>query len=171
MLPETEYLESESQTIRIRDEINRIVNQAKASAHVDTGALKKSIFGIIGSSIYVKRVKKKELCEFEMLFYGVYEDNSKLVELVPTKIFGHDTIIYFVTEFGERMDMTKSDRILAKPQGQIRTAEPQRLFRKTPKVSTVPTISKQKDKGFTKIDFTNMLNVFKNRKNESNLKP
>lgn len=170
MLPETEYLESEIKTRQIQDRIDDIVNQAKKDAHVDTGALKKSIFGICGNSANQRRVKKDQLCEFEMLFYGVYYENSNLVELVPSKIFNHPTVIYFVTETGERLSMTKSAKYIPTPQGKLRTRPETKRTNKVSKISTVPKISKQDNSGYTFQDFTNMLNIFNNKKNEQTTK-
>lgn len=162
MLPETNTLESEQRTREIQDRIDDIVAQAKKDAHVDTGALRKSIFGICGSSASLRRVKKDTVCEFEMLFYGNYNDNSNLVELVPARILNHPTVIYFVTETGERMGMTKSVKYIPTPQGKLRTRETVKRVRKVPIIGTVAKISKQKNTGYTFQDFTNMLNTFRN---------
>lgn len=71
------YTDGELRTI-IRD----VVREAKATAHVDTGYLKRSIRGDI--------VGKNRSLEFRQVVYGVYNDNSRLVaiaqRLVPKDI-------------------------------------------------------------------------------------
>ena len=54
--------------LEIRAKAQRVVDATKASAHVDTGALRRSI-----SYTYVNNV-----VIFRQLFYGVYYDNAKL---------------------------------------------------------------------------------------------
>ena len=53
-----------------------IVNEAKRTAHVDQGTLKRSIRYTVRNGVY----------EFRQTFYGVYNDNSQLEALVRKKI-------------------------------------------------------------------------------------
>lgn len=53
-----------------------IVNEAKRTAHVDQGTLKRSIRYTVRNGVY----------EFRQTFYGIYNDNSRLEELVRKKM-------------------------------------------------------------------------------------
>ena len=53
-----------------------IVNEAKRTAHVDQGTLKRSIRYTVRNGVY----------EFRQTFYGIYNDNSQLEELVRRKM-------------------------------------------------------------------------------------
>ena len=165
MLPETQTLESQETSQKIQLEIDRIVQQAKKDAAYLTGRLQKSIFGIVGNRQGILRVRKTEVVEFEMIFYGVYNDNSNLIELVPSQIYGHPTVIYFVDEYGNRLDMTKSDKYIATPQGAARTYKSPTFVQKVPKVEKAQKFENKKT-GYNIFDFNKMLNVFKNKQNE-----
>ena len=57
----------------IRQYIREVVREAKSTANVDTGFLKSSIRGdLIGRNLSV---------EFREIFYGAYNENSKLLEI------------------------------------------------------------------------------------------
>ena len=53
-----------------------IVTEAKRTAHVDQGTLKRSIRYTVRNGVY----------EFRQTFYGIYNDNSQLEELVRRKM-------------------------------------------------------------------------------------
>jgi len=57
----------------IRQYIREVVSEAKKTAHVDTGYLKRSIRGAL--------VGRSKTVEFREVFYGQYNDNSKLPEI------------------------------------------------------------------------------------------
>ena len=58
---------------QLRVLIRDVVREARATAHVDTGYLKRSIKGDI--------IKRTNSVEFRQIFYGAYNNNSKLVEI------------------------------------------------------------------------------------------
>ena len=57
----------------IRQYIREVVSEAKRSAHVDTGFLKRSIRGDL--------IGRDRSVEFREIFYGAYNENSKLLEI------------------------------------------------------------------------------------------
>lgn len=67
------YTDGELKTI-IRD----VVREAKRQARIDTGYLKRSIRGDIFG--------KNRVLEFRQVVYGVYNENSKLVEIAEKMI-------------------------------------------------------------------------------------
>ena len=72
-LPETEYNEGQIKTL-IRD----IVREAQNTAKVDTGYLKRSISG--------NWVANNNRIEFEQIFYGAKNGNSRLLEIAKSTI-------------------------------------------------------------------------------------
>lgn len=63
-----EYTDAE-----IKQYIREVVSEAKKSAHVETGFLKRSIRGDL--------IGRNRSVEFREIFYGAYNDNSKLLEI------------------------------------------------------------------------------------------
>jgi hypothetical protein len=57
----------------IRQYIREVVSEAKRSANVDTGFLKRSIRGAL--------IGRNRSVEFREMFYGAYNENSKLLEI------------------------------------------------------------------------------------------
>ena len=57
----------------IRQYIREVVSEAKRSANVDTGFLKRSIKGAL--------IGRNRSVEFREIFYGAYNENSKLLEI------------------------------------------------------------------------------------------
>jgi len=57
----------------IRQYIREVVSEAKRSANVDTGFLKRSIRGDL--------IGRNRSVEFREIFYGAYNENSKLLEI------------------------------------------------------------------------------------------
>ena len=80
-------------TAEIREYIRRVVREAKDTAKVDTGYLKRSIKGDL--------IGRNKSVEFREIFYGAYNNNSKLVEIakriMPNDI---DWKVIFVDEEG-----------------------------------------------------------------------
>lgn len=58
---------------QIRQYIREVVSEAKKSARVETGYLKRSIRGAL--------IGRNRSVEFREIFYGAYNDNSKLLEI------------------------------------------------------------------------------------------
>lgn len=58
---------------QIREYIRQVVREAKDTANVDTGFLKRSIKGDL--------IGRNKSVEFREIFYGAYNNNSKLVEI------------------------------------------------------------------------------------------
>lgn len=63
-----EYTDAE-----IRQYIREVVSEAKKTANVDTGFLKRSIRGDL--------IGRNRSVEFREIFYGAYNENSKLLEI------------------------------------------------------------------------------------------
>lgn len=57
----------------IRQYIREVVSEAKRTANVETGYLKRSINGAL--------IGRDRSVEFRQIFYGAYNNNSKLVEI------------------------------------------------------------------------------------------
>lgn len=57
----------------IRQYIREVVREAKSTANVDTGYLKRSIRGDL--------IGRNRSVEFREVFYGAYNENSKLLEI------------------------------------------------------------------------------------------
>ena len=57
----------------IRQYIREVVREAKSTANVDTGFLKRSIRGDL--------IGRNRSVEFREIFYGAYNENSKLLEI------------------------------------------------------------------------------------------
>lgn len=57
----------------IREYIRRVVRETKDTARVDTGYLKRSIRGAL--------IGRNKSVEFREVFYGAYNNNSKLIEI------------------------------------------------------------------------------------------
>lgn len=96
----------------IRQYIREVVSEAKKTANVDTGFLKRSIRGGL--------VGRDRSIEFRQIFYGAYNENSKLLEIakriipndLPWKIVfedeeGAETVIKGTTRTGRKLS-TKS---------------------------------------------------------------
>jgi len=84
-----EYTDAE-----IRQYIREVVSEAKKTAHVDTGFLKRSIRGDL--------IGRNRSVEFREIYYGAYNENSKLLEIaqrvMPNDI---DWKIIYENEEGE----------------------------------------------------------------------
>jgi len=84
-----EYADAE-----IRQYIREVVSEAKKTAHVDTGFLKRSIRGDL--------IGRNRSVEFREIYYGAYNENSKLLEIaqrvMPNDI---DWKIIYENEEGE----------------------------------------------------------------------
>jgi hypothetical protein len=79
----------------IRQYIREVVSEAKRSANVDTGFLKRSIRGDL--------IGRNRTVEFREIFYGAYNENSKLLEIAQ-RIMPNDInwkIVYEDEEGGE----------------------------------------------------------------------
>ena len=57
----------------IREYIRKVVREAKDTANVDTGFLKRSIKGDL--------IGRNKSVEFREIFYGAYNNNSRLVQI------------------------------------------------------------------------------------------
>lgn len=96
----------------IRQFIRRVVREAKDTAKVDTGFLKRSIKGdLIGRNSSV---------EFREIFYGAYRNNSKLIE-IANRIMPNDLPwkVIFIDEEGRQTDIegkTKTGRKISRKQ-------------------------------------------------------
>ncbi len=62
---------------QIRQYIREVVREAKNTARVETGYLKRSIRGAL--------IGKNKSVEFREIYYGAYNDNSQLIE-IATKL-------------------------------------------------------------------------------------
>jgi len=58
--------------------IREVVSEAKSTARVETGFLKRSIRGIL--------IRKNNSVEFRQIFYGVYRDNSDLIRIAQKRM-------------------------------------------------------------------------------------
>ena len=77
----------------IREYIRRVVREAKDTANVDTGFLKRSIRGAL--------IGRNKSVEFREIFYGAYNNNSRLVE-IANRIMPNDIQwkVIFIDEEG-----------------------------------------------------------------------
>ena len=78
----------------IREYIRRVVREAKDTAKVDTGYLKRSIKGDL--------IGRNKSVEFREIFYGAYNNNSRLVE-IANRIMPNDIQwkVIFIDEEGK----------------------------------------------------------------------
>ena len=75
----------------------RVVDQSKKTAHVDTGALKRSIYYTVARGQIV----------FRQLFYGQYNDNSELIDNAARIMKG---VAYTIEELDEEGNVVKEQR-------------------------------------------------------------
>ena len=126
-----EYSDSEIKSI-----IKKVVTEAKSSANVDTGFLKRSIRG----NLFRGKVTFREV------FYGAYNDNSKLVDiakrLMPKEI---DWEVIFVDEEGRETPIegkTKTGRKISRKSitsGNVSTSKIKQL------IQSIKASGKEKD--------------------------
>ena len=86
----------------IRQYIREVVREAKSTANVDTGFLKRSIRGDL--------IGRNRSVEFRQVVYGAYNENSKLLEIAQ-RVMPNDLpwkIIYEDEEGGEASVIGKS---------------------------------------------------------------
>ena len=86
----------------IRQYIREVVSEAKRTANVDTGFLKRSIRGDL--------IGRNRSVEFRQVVYGAYNENSKLLEIAQ-RVMPNDLpwkIIYEDEEGGETSVIGKS---------------------------------------------------------------
>jgi len=74
---------------------NKVVELSKKTAHVDTGALKRSIYSTVARGQIV----------FRQLFYGQYNDNSQLIQNAARYMKG---IPYTIEELDEEGNVQKA---------------------------------------------------------------
>jgi len=97
----------------IRQYIRDVVREAKNTARVDTGFLKRSIRGD-----YVARTG---IVEFRQIFYGAFKGNSQLVNIaqrimpndLPWRVIledeeGNERIITGITKTGRKLNISKT---------------------------------------------------------------
>lgn len=89
----------------------RVVDMSKKTAHVDTGALKRSINYTVARGQIV----------FRQLFYGQYYENSQLIQNAQRLMKG---IPYVIEEIDEEGNVVKQQRKVAS--GRISTSEDRR---------------------------------------------
>lgn len=87
----------------IKQYIREVVSEAKRSANVDTGFLKRSIRGDL--------IGRNRTVEFREIFYGAYNENSKLLEIakriMPNDI---DWKVVYEDEEGEETTIKGTSR-------------------------------------------------------------
>jgi hypothetical protein len=87
----------------IRQYIREVVSEAKRSANVDTGFLKRSIRGAL--------IGRNRSVEFREMFYGAYNENSKLLEIaqriMPSDI---EWKLIYIDEEGEETTIKGTTR-------------------------------------------------------------
>ena len=78
----------------IREYIRKVVREAKDTANIDTGFLKRSIKGDL--------IGRNRSVEFREIFYGAYNNNSRLIE-IANRIMPNDIPwkVIFVDEEGK----------------------------------------------------------------------
>jgi len=78
----------------IREYIRKVVREAKDTANVDTGFLKRSIKGDL--------IGRNRSVEFREIFYGAYNNNSRLIE-IANRIMPNDIQwkVIFIDEEGK----------------------------------------------------------------------
>lgn len=99
-------------TAEIRGYIRDVVREAKATAKVDTGFLKRSIQG---------GIDKNGVVVFSQIFYGAFNENSRLVQIaqrlmpndIPWKVIlkdegGNERILTGVTKTGRNYKINKT---------------------------------------------------------------
>ena len=84
----------------IRAIAQRVVDEAKSSAHVDTGFLKRSIY-----YIYVRGV-----VQFKQVFYGIYNDNSELEQIAKRLMPSNVPYILILTDEDGKVFLRKTQR-------------------------------------------------------------
>lgn len=87
----------------IREYIRKVVREAKDTAKVDTGYLKRSIKGDL--------IGRNKSVEFREIFYGAYNNNSRLVE-IANRIMPNDIPwkVIFVDEEGREEEIKGKTR-------------------------------------------------------------
>jgi methyl coenzyme M reductase beta subunit len=87
----------------IRQYIREVISETKKTAKVDTGFLKRSIKGAL--------IGKNKSIEFREVFYGAYNNNSKLVENAK-KMLPSDLVwtVVFVDEDGNETQIEGKTR-------------------------------------------------------------
>ena len=87
----------------IREYIRRVVREAKDTAKVDTGYLKRSIKGDL--------IGRNKSVEFREIFYGAYNNNSRLVQIAE-RIMPNDIPwkVIFVDEEGREEEIKGKTR-------------------------------------------------------------
>lgn len=85
----------------------KVVDESKRTAHVDTGALRRSIHYTVAKGGIV----------FRQLFYGQYNDNSQLIENAARMMRGTP---YIIEELDENGNLQK--RLTKLASGRIRTS-------------------------------------------------
>jgi len=97
---------------QIRQYIREVVREAKDTANVETGYLKRSIKGAL--------IGRNKSIEFRQIFYGAYNDNSKLIDIAK-KIIPNDLQwkVIFEDENGNETRIegkTKTGRTISRKQ-------------------------------------------------------
>ena len=87
----------------IREYIRRVVREAKDTANVDTGFLKRSIRGAL--------IGRNRSVEFREIFYGAYNNNSRLIE-IANRIMPNDIQwkVIFIDEEGNETSIKGKTR-------------------------------------------------------------
>lgn len=87
----------------IREYIRRVVREAKDTANVDTGFLKRSIKGDL--------IGRNKSVEFREVFYGAYNNNSKLIQIAE-RIMPKDIQwkVIFIDEEGQETNIEGTTR-------------------------------------------------------------
>lgn len=88
---------------QIRQYIREVVSEARRTANVETGYLKRSISGAL--------IGRDRSVEFRQIFYGAYNNNSKLVEIAE-RIMPNDLKwkVIFEDEEGEETTISAKTR-------------------------------------------------------------
>jgi hypothetical protein len=97
---------------QLRTFIRDVVREARASAKVDTGFLRRSIKGDI--------IGRNKSVEFRQIFYGAYRENSKLIEIAE-RIMPNDVQwkVVFLDEEGGQTEVkgvSRTGRTIARSQ-------------------------------------------------------
>ncbi len=96
----------------IRQYIREVVREAKDTAKVDTGFLRRSIKGAL--------IGRDKSIEFEQIVYGAYNNNSRLIQIAE-RIVPNDLKwkVTFINEDGETTEVkgkTRTGRTIARRQ-------------------------------------------------------
>jgi hypothetical protein len=96
----------------IREYIRKVVREAKDTANVDTGFLKRSIKGDL--------IGRNKSVEFREIFYGAYNNNSRLIQIAE-RIMPKDITwkVIFIDEEGRETNIegtTRTGRKIARKQ-------------------------------------------------------